>query len=31
METADALFEIGGNDVRPAEDRGPDEATSWVK
>ena len=31
METADALFEIGGSDVRPAEDRGPEEATHWVK
>ena len=24
METADSLFEIGGSDVRPAEDRGPE-------
>jgi len=31
METADALFEIGGSDVRPAEDRGPEDAIRWVK
>lgn len=31
METADALFEIGGGDARPAEDRGSDQANPWVK
>jgi hypothetical protein len=31
METADALFEIGGADAHPAEDRGPDDAPRWVK
>ncbi len=31
METADALFEIGGTDARPSEDRGPDDASRWVK
>ena len=31
METADALFEIGGTDARPAEDRGPEDASRWVK
>jgi hypothetical protein len=31
METADALFEIGASDARPAEDRGSDDAAQWVK
>ena len=31
METADSLFEIGGTDARPSEDRGPDDSSRWVK
>jgi hypothetical protein len=31
METADALFEIGGTDAHPAEDRGSDDSSPWVK
>jgi hypothetical protein len=31
METADALFEIGGTDAQPAEDRGSENASRWVK
>jgi len=31
METADSLFEIGGTDAHPAEDRGADDAPRWVK
>jgi len=31
METADALFEISGADAQPAEDRGSDNASHWVK
>lgn len=31
METADALFEIGGSDAQPAEDRGPEATARWVK
>ncbi|HSQ61303.1 MAG TPA: hypothetical protein VLT84_12915 [Acidobacteriota bacterium] len=31
METADALFEIGAPDAKPAEDRGSEDAPHWVK
>ena len=31
METADALFEIGAPDAKPAEDRGSDGESHWVK